>query len=172
MQELVDGASAAGVEYLVCANTPIGTLADINDSIDVLNKTDEACKKAGLNFVYHNHDKEFHAVEGQIPYDLFLKQTNVKMELDLAWSIKGGKDPVEMFKQHPGRFPLWHVKDLDAKHETVLPVGEGTIDYKRIFDAADSAGMKYYFVEHDMPKDALASITSSIQHLNKMLNKG
>lgn len=169
-QELVDEAAEGGVEFLVCANTPITTMDDIKASIEVLNKTDEACKKAGIGFAYHNHDAEFRAVEGQIPYELFLSQTKMQMELDLAWATKGGKDPVELFKQHPGRFPLWHVKDLDEKRETVLPVGEGTIDYKRIFNAASTSGMKHFFVEHDMPKDPLASITTSYNYLSKMLN--
>jgi sugar phosphate isomerase/epimerase len=171
MQQIVDDAAEGGVEFLVCANTPINTLDDVRASIEVLNKTDEACKKAGIGFAYHNHDKEFYAVEGQIPYELFLAQTNMKLELDLAWAIKGGKDPVAIFKQNPGRFPLWHVKDLDAKHEIILPVGKGTIDYKRIFDAAATAGMKHFFIEHDMPKEPLASITSSIGYLYKMLGK-
>lgn len=170
MQALVDEAAEGGVEFLVCANTPINTLDEIKSSIEVLNKTDEACKKAGIGFAYHNHDAEFHTVEGQVPYELFLSQTKMQLELDLAWAIKGGKDPVELFKQHPGRFPLWHVKDLDAARETILPVGSGTIDYKRIFDAASVAGMKHFFVEHDMPKDALASITASFNYLSKMLN--
>jgi len=170
MQELIDEAAEGGVEFLVCANTPINTPDDIKASIEVLNKTDEACKKAGIVFAYHNHDAEFRAVEGQIPYEMFLSQTKLQMELDLAWATKGGKDPLELFKQHPGRFPLWHVKDLDAKRETVLPVGEGTIDYKRIFDAAASSGMKHFFVEHDMPKDPLASITTSYNYLTRMLN--
>ena len=138
----------------------------------MLNKTDEACKKAGLTFCYHNHDAEFHNVEGQVPYELFLKETSAKMELDLAWAVKGGKDPVEMFKQHPGRFPLWHVKDLDASRENILPVGEGTINYKPIFAAASSAGMMHFFIEHDMPKDPLASITSSMQYLKANIIKG
>ena len=169
MQELVDEAADGGVDYLVCANTPITTMDEIKSSIEVLNKTDEACKKAKIGFAYHNHDAEFRAVEGQIPYELFLSQTKMQMELDLAWATKGGKDPVELFKQNPGRFPLWHVKDLDAKREVILPVGEGTIDYKRIFDAASTSGMKHFFVEHDMPKDAMASITSSFNYLSKML---
>jgi sugar phosphate isomerase/epimerase len=170
MQELVDEIAEGGVEYLVCASTPITTLDDVKVSIEVLNKTDEACKKAGVTFAFHNHDAEFRAVEGQIPYELFLSQTKMLMELDLAWATKGGKDPVELFKQHPGRFPLWHVKDLDKEMKNVLPVGEGTIDYKRIFDAASASGMKHFFVEHDMPKDPLASITTSYAYLNKMLN--
>jgi sugar phosphate isomerase/epimerase len=167
----VDEAAEGGVDFLVCANTPITTLDEVKASIEVLNKTDAACKKAGINFAYHNHDAEFRAVEGQIPYELLLTQTTIKMELDLAWAVKGGKDPLELFKQYPGRFAMWHVKDLDAKHETVLPVGQGTIDFKRIFDAAPAAGMKHFFIEHDMPKDPLASITSSFTYLNKILYK-
>ena len=170
MQVLIDEAAEGGVEFLVCANTPINTLDDIKSSIEVLNKTDEACKKAGVKFAYHNHDAEFRAVEGQIPYEMFLSQTKMSMELDLAWATKGGKDPVELFKQHPGRFPLWHVKDLDKELKTVLPVGEGIIDYKRIFEAASASGMKHFFVEHDMPKDPLASITISFNHLSKILD--
>jgi sugar phosphate isomerase/epimerase len=171
-QELVDEAAEAGVKYLVCASTPITTLDEVKASAEVLNKTGEACKKAGIQFAYHNHDAEFRAVEGTVPYELFLTQTdarNVKMELDLAWAVKGGKDPVELFKQHPGRFPLWHVKDLDAKYETVLSVGDGTIDFKRIFDNAKLAGMKHFFVEHDMPKDAFESIGKSIAAIKKII---
>ncbi|SDP70549.1 Sugar phosphate isomerase/epimerase [Mucilaginibacter sp. OK268] len=172
MQQLVDDAAEGGIKYLVCANSPTGTLEEIKSTIEVLNKTGEAAKKVGIQFAYHNHDMEFHPVEGKVPYDLLLSETdaqNVKMELDLAWAVKGGKNPVEMFKQHPGRFPLWHVKDLDAAREAILPVGSGTIDFKPIFAAASSAGMKHFFVEHDMPKDPLASITSSIGYLKNTL---
>lgn len=167
MKELVDDAAEGGVPYLVCANTPINTLDDIKASIEILNKTDEYCKKVGIGFAYHNHDAEFRAVEGQIPYEMFLSQTKIKMELDLAWATKGGKDPVALFKEHPGRFPLWHVKDLDEKRETILPVGEGTINYKRIFENAGTAGLVNYFVEHDMPKDPWASVKKSIETVKK-----
>ena len=169
MQELVDSAAEGGVEFLVCANTPIETLDEVKASIEVLNKTDEACKKAGIGFAYHNHDAEFHTVEGQVPYEMMLTQTKMKLELDLAWATKGGKDPVELFNQHPGRFPLWHVKDLDATREKILPLGQGTIDYKRIFNAAKTAGMKHFFIEHDFPQDAVSSITTSFKYLTKML---
>jgi sugar phosphate isomerase/epimerase len=170
-QELVNEAAEGGVPYLVCANTPIASGEEVKSSIAVLNKTAEAAKKAGLGFAYHNHDAEFRTVDGVVPYELFLSETdpeNVKMELDLAWAVKGGADPVALFQKHPGRFPLWHVKDLDAKRETVLPVGRGTIDYARIFKAASASGMQYYFVEHDMPADAFASIKESISHLKGM----
>jgi sugar phosphate isomerase/epimerase len=172
MQSIVDEASEGGIDYLVCANTPINTLADIQSSIEVLNKTGEACKKAGIKFCYHNHDAEFKEVEGKVPYDLFLKQLdshNVHFELDLAWAIKGGADPVRLFKDNPGRFPLWHLKDLDSTRNLVLPVGEGTLNFAPIIEAAKIGGMKHIFVEHDMPKDPLASIKSSYSYITEKL---
>ncbi|MDP9041044.1 MAG: sugar phosphate isomerase/epimerase [Bacteroidota bacterium] len=168
MQEIIDEVSEGGVEWLVCANTPTNTLNEIHSSIEVLNRTDEACKKAGLHFAYHNHDAEFHDVEGKIPYQMLLSEGTMKMELDLAWPIKGGQDPVDLFNKNPGRFPLWHVKDLDSTRENILPVGSGTIDFKRIFAASETAGLKNYFVEHDMPKDAWDSIQKSLVTLKEL----
>jgi len=115
---------------------------------------------------------EFKAVDGRVPYHMLLTETdpkNVKMELDLAWAVKGGQDPVQLFKDHPGRFPLWHVKDLDATRTTILPVGSGTIDFKRIFANKAESGMQHFFVEHDGPKDALASIKSSYEYISGTL---
>lgn len=172
MQQLVDEAAEGGISYLICANAPTGTLEEIKSTVETLNKTGEATKKVGIQFCYHNHDMEFHEVENKVPYHLLLSETdpnNVKMELDLAWAIKGGQDPIELFKHHPGRFPLWHVKDLDASHNEILPVGSGTIDFKRIFENSSTAGMKHFFVEHDMPKDAYASIESSYKYLTQTL---
>lgn len=171
LQQLVDEAAEGGVEYLVCANTPINTLDDVKSSITVLNKTAEQAKKAGLQFAYHNHDAEFRAVEGKIPYELFLAETDpelVKMELDLAWVVKAGTDPVDLIRKHPGRFPLWHVKDLDKERNNILPLGEGTINFKPIFNAASVAGMKYIFIEHDMPADPYKSIQTSIKNLKHL----
>lgn len=171
MQELVDEVAEAGIPYLVCANIPTDTLADIKTSIEILNKTGEACKKANITFCYHNHDMEFTVVDGKVRYDLLLTETdalNVKMELDLAWVTKAGKDPVDIFRKNPGRFPLWHVKDIAKDLKTLEPVGEGVVPFKNIFTHAKLAGMQHYFVEHDMPADAVASITTSFNNLKKI----
>jgi sugar phosphate isomerase/epimerase len=171
-QELVDQAAEGGVTYLVCANTPIGTLDEVKASIEVLNKTAVAAKKAGLLFAYHNHDAEFRAVDGVVPYDLMLKETDkdlVKMELDLAWAMKAGKNPVDLFKANKGRFHLWHVKDLDEKNEKVLEFGKGHFDFKPIFDHAADSGMKYYFIEQDGAPNPLENITTSYNNLQKLL---
>lgn len=171
MQELVDWAAEGGITYLVCANIPTGTGDEVKSSIDVLNKTNEACKKAGLTLAYHNHTEEFKEVEGVIPYHAFLQHLSpdVVMELDLCWATKAGIDPVRLFRDHPGRFPLWHCKDLDKERNGPAPVGEGVVDFKGIFANASVAGMKHIFVEHDMPKDAFASITTSYNNLTKIL---
>ncbi|MBV8391232.1 MAG: sugar phosphate isomerase/epimerase [Mucilaginibacter sp.] len=171
MQALVDQVAEGGIPYLVCANIPTGTLDEIKQAGEILNKTGEACKKVNIQLCYHNHDMEFKTVEGKIPYHLLLSECDanlVKMELDLAWATKAGVDPVELFKTHPGRFPLLHVKDISSDFKTLEPVGEGVVKFKHIFEHVKEAGAKHYFVEHDMPKDAFASIATSYKNLRAM----
>jgi sugar phosphate isomerase/epimerase len=170
--EIIGDCDGATFKYLVCASTPVGTGDEVKESMDVLVKTGEKLKKSGVTLAYHNHDAEFKDVDGKKPYDQFLSQISndvMQFELDLAWASKAGVDPVQLFKQNPGRFPLWHVKDFDKEFKTILPVGQGTIDYKRIFAAAKSSGMKHFFIEHDMPADAFASIAASIKYVNEVI---
>lgn len=169
--EVIDEVAPTGVKYLVCASTDISSADAVKGSIEILNKAHELASKAGLTLCYHNHDREFATVDGIVPYDLFLKDLhpNIKFELDLAWTSKAGIDPVELFKKHPGRFPLWHVKDFDKDFKQLQPVGKGVIDFKRIFAAADTAGLQHPFVEHDMPPNAYESITQSITYLKTIL---
>ena len=171
-QEIINELAEAGVPYIVCASTPVASGEEIKQSTETLHKAGDAAKKAGIQLAYHNHEAEFKTVDGIVPYDHFLSQIaadHLKMELDLAWAVKAGIDPVALFKKHPGRFPLWHVKDID-KDGKVQPVGKGTIDFKPIFNAATIAGMKHFFVEHDMPADAWASINSSKEYLTTLLS--
>lgn len=170
MQELVDQAAEGGIQYLVCANTPTATTAEIKDSITVLTKTGEACKKAGLQLCYHNHDMEFKAVDGKLPYNMLLDEFSpelLKFELDLAWATKAKVDIPAMFAKHAGRFPLLHIKDIN-KNDVLGPVGSGIVNFKTVFAHAATGGVKHYFVEHDMPKDAFASLTQSYKALRGM----
>jgi sugar phosphate isomerase/epimerase len=170
-QQIVDEAAEGGLTYLVCASTPVGTLDEIKKSIEVFVKTGEACKKAGISFAYHNHATEFDKVEGKTPYELILSQTSpdlVTMEMDMAWVVKAGYDPVELFKQQPGRFPLWHTKDINQDLKTPTEIGNGVVDFKKIFANAKTAGMKYYFVEQDMAPNPFESIATSFANLKKI----
>lgn len=172
-QQLADNAAEGGLTYLVCSSIPVSTLDEIKTAVDVFSKTGEACKKNGIQFAYHNHTTEFDQVEGHRPFDYILQNTDkdlVKMELDLAWATKAKQDPVELFKLHPGRFPLWHVKDLDKNTMNPAEVGTGVVDFKHIFDNAKESGMKYFFVEQDQAPQPLQNVTNSFNYLKKMLS--
>ena len=172
----VDDAAAAGVKYMVCAylsEPERGNLDHYKYIADQLNKAGERCQKAGIQLCYHNHDFEFVAQNGKLPYDLLLATDPklVKMELDLYWVTKAGRDPLELFKQHPGRFPLWHVKDMaKAAPHSFTEVGNGSIDFKRIFAHANEAGLQYFFVEQDItPGSPFDSAAKSLAHIKKNL---
>ena len=151
---------------------------------ETFNRAGEASKKAGIQFAYHNHHFEFAPVDGKLPYELLLEQCDpalVKMEMDLCWITAAGKDPLEYFTRYPGRFPLVHVKGLSKKPEaggaapiqSVMPdltdVGTNdVVDWKRIFARSEQAGIKHYFVEHDVPKDAFASLKRSYDYLKQL----
>ena len=171
-QQLADEAAEGGIEYLVCASIPVGTMDEIKKAVEVFTKAGEACKKNGVQFAYHNHTTEFDNVDGVRPFDYILNNTNkdeVKMELDLAWATKSNQDPVKLFEGHPGRFPCWHVKDLDKKTQEPTEVGNGYIDFKRIFDNAGKSGMKYFFVEQDGAPKPLEDIAISYKNLTKII---
>lgn len=173
MDWLVETAKILGHEYVVCpwlAPEQRGTIADYKKLAAAFNKFGEACQKAGLQFAYHNHDFEFVATEGQIPFDVLLAETDpqlVQIEIDLYWIIKAGADPLAYFAKHPGRFALCHVKDMAAEQKMV-EVGKGNIDFGKIFAQSQQAGLKHYFVEHDQPENPLESITVSCQYLKNL----
>lgn len=173
----VDDAAAVGVKYMVCAwlsPAERGTIDHYKQLAEYFNKAGETCKKAGIQFCYHNHDFEFQVQDGQLPYETLLKNTDkdlVKMEVDLYWVTKANHDPIVLFNEHPGRFPLWHVKDMDStpKH-SFTEVGNGVIDFKKIFKQADKAGLQYFFVEQDIcPGSPFDSITTSYNYIKKNL---
>lgn len=171
-QELADAAAEGGISYLVCSSIPVSTMDEIKTAVDVFSKAGEACKKNGVQFAYHNHVTEFDTIDGNRPFDYILNNTDkdlVKMELDLAWATKAKQDPVELFKLHPGRYPLWHVKDLDKTNMQPAEAGTGVVDFKRIFDHAKESGMKYFFVEQDGAPQPLQNVTNSYNYLNKLL---
>ncbi|HEX2969613.1 MAG TPA: sugar phosphate isomerase/epimerase [Bacteroidales bacterium] len=173
-QQLADEAARGGIKYLVCASIPVSSMDEIKKAVDVFNKAGEACKKNGVEFAYHNHQTEFDNVDGQRPFDYILDNTDedlVKMELDLAWATKAGQDPVKLFDLHPGRYPLWHVKDLDKENENPAEAGSGIVDFKRIFDNAGKSGMKYFFVEQDGAPQPFENVTNSYNYLAKLLKK-
>jgi sugar phosphate isomerase/epimerase len=126
------------------------------------NQVGKIMKASGIQFGYHNHNFEFATIEGKQPYyDILLAELDkdlVTMEMDLFWVTKAGVDPVEIFKKYPGRFQLFHMKDMFTKEapffapegvKDFAPVGAGVIDFKRILANRELAGNKYLLVEED-----------------------
>ena len=120
---------------------------------DKFNKAGEMCKKAGLKFAYHNHDFEFVKSDGTSGYEVLLKGTQkdlVFYEMDLYWVVFAGEKPEEWFNKYPGRFPMWHVKDISkAANRESTEVGAGTVDFKEIFTHKKEAGFVTFFVEQE-----------------------
>ena len=120
--------------------------------INFLNTVGKNCSLAGFQLLYHTHDFEFKENEnGIVPIEYFLENTDTKyvnFQMDLFWVTKAGASPIEYFEKYPGRFKLWHVKDM-SKDGKFAPVGEGTIDFSKIWEKRELSGMKYYMVEQD-----------------------
>ncbi len=140
-----------------------------------LNEAGRMCQKADIKLAYHNHDFEFENYNRISGYDILLKETDqdlVYFEMDLYWVVRSGKDPLQLFRENPGRFKMWHVKDMD-KLKPVLntEVGSGSIDFKPIFKEAKLAGMKYFFVEQEnnFAVNSFESIKTSSDFISKNL---
>lgn len=138
---------------------------------EAFNRAGEETMKSGIQFGYHNHVEEFKPLpDGKLPYDILLAETDPKlvaMEMDLGWAHEAGVDPLAYFAKYPGRFPLVHIKDFD-KNRTMVDVGKGEIDWKRILAKFELAGIKHYFVEFDDPKSPFDSIQASYAYLEKL----
>jgi len=180
LKKHIDVAATVGQKYFVIPSMPHDkTKADSLDNYKEIaakfNHAAELCKKQGLTLGYHNHNFEFTDLgKGVTPFDVLLKETDpsmVSFELDLFWAVNAGLNPLEMFKLHPGRFKMWHVKDMDKADKSVFTeVGTGSIDFKSIFKQARLSGMEYLFVEQDVIKiDTWQSITKSINYIKNTL---
>jgi sugar phosphate isomerase/epimerase len=172
----IESAKVIGHRYLVLGYLETEerkSLDDYKELADLLNRAGEDCRKAKLQLAYHNHDFEFASTNGQVPYDLLLRSTDdelVKMELDLYWITKAMRRPEEYFAQYPGRFELFHIKDMDGTSKRFFTeVGRGTINFKRILEQSRQAGVKHYFVEQDeISGSPFESIKTSYEYLRKL----
>ena len=139
--------------------------------VEALNGAGQTARAAGVGVAYHNHDFDFAPFpDGSRPYDYLLAHLDprlVQLELDLFWATKAGADPLDLFGRAPGRFPMVHVKDMDASGG-MTDVGKGKIDWARIFAQHRRAGIRHYFVEHDEPADPWTTVTDSYEYLRQL----
>lgn len=195
----IETAAQLGQRYLIAPIPPMMAIDQLDSDAyrymaDQLNKGGELAAKSGVTIGYHNHFWEFRTfADGLRGMDILISQTEpdlVAFELDLFWTEKSGVDSAAYIQQYPGRFPLWHVKDMDKANAapvtgpaldtlpvmdilagiTYTEVGTGAIDFGRILANAETAGLQYAFVEQDfIANDPFESITQSYRHVREHL---
>ena len=171
-------AAEIGMDYVVCPYVGPQTSMDAWKGItDKFNAAGEICKKAGIQFAYHNHAYTFKAFSGMIPHDYLMDNTDpdlVKHEMDIYWVVTGGADPIEYLKKYSGRFTLCHVKDRlkDAaadENEASCNLGTGKIDFPTILAVAKEHGMEHYILEQERydGSTSLASAEAGAEYLKE-----
>lgn len=201
LKNQLDIAAELGQQYFIIPIPPLAiwdklTRSDYQFMAAQLNKAGELSAKSNIKIGYHNHFWEFRNLgNGEKGYDILLKETDPKLvafELDLFWIEKSGIDPVPYFNQYSGRFPMWHVKDMDKNNTgkitgadfdtkpskdifsgiSYAEVGTGNINYKDLFKYQAAAGLKHIFVEQDVIKiDPFVSIAKSFNYVKTNLVK-
>ena len=136
---------AAGTEYLITASMPrITSLKHLKVYCDYYNEIGRKCKEQGIRFGYHNHAFEYVEFDGVTWYDYMIENTDpdlVLYQMDVYWTVKGGKRPVEYFKKYPGRFEILHIKDEKELGES------GMVGFDAILKSRAIAGTKHLVVE-------------------------
>ncbi len=179
----IRAAKTIGQEYITIPSYQFAREGGINawkQGATEFNRWGALCRDAGIKLAYHNHSAEFAKVDGgPTGYDVLMREVDpalVDFEIDLYWTVFADQDPLALFAKYPGRFAMWHVKDMTASNGTkaMAPVGRGTLDFKTMFAHAREAGLKHFFVEHDTaaayPGGSLASIQASYTTLHEMLD--
>lgn len=147
-------------------------LDDCKRSAELLNQMGALARENGLTLCWHNHDREFRAMEKGLPFHCLMAHTDpelVKCEMDIYWVVKGNADPVDLLSRYPGRVPILHVKDMapGAERSFACP-GSGIIDFPTIFAEADRRGVQHYIVERDKVVDGLACLKSAGDYLKNL----
>jgi sugar phosphate isomerase/epimerase len=151
-------AAEIGMQYLLCPYLgPQKKIDDFKKFAETFNQRGETCKKNGIKFGYHNHDYGFIPLEGQMPQDVLMQNTDknlVDFEMDIYWVVTAEQDPIAWIDKYPGRFKLCHIKDRKkgaaaSQRDVSVELGTGSIDFKKILNAGGKKGMEYYIVEQE-----------------------
>ena len=179
VDQCIEGAHALGQRYITWPwlDPAFRTLENFRLLTGKLNTIGERVNKAGLGFAYHNHDFEFVDYDGENGYDIIMRETDpslVKLQMDLYWILHSSKlSPSELFSRQPGRFVMWHIKDMDKISRDYSELGNGSIDFTVILPEASRAGLQYYYIEQggNFAKNPIQSITDSATYFKKHLER-
>jgi sugar phosphate isomerase/epimerase len=178
-ETVCEDAAYMGQKYIGCGYFEVNerkTMEDYKRHAALFNTCAETAKKFDLTFFHHNHDFEFVPIDGKVPYDLLLNDTDknlVKFELDHYWTKKANVDSIKLMAENAGRFPLWHIKDMANNPEkSFTEVGTGIVDYVSIFNSKARSSMDLFFVEQDSNHhiSPMQSIEISFKNLKKIID--
>jgi sugar phosphate isomerase/epimerase len=168
--QVFDDARVVGHEYITVPflmPDQRRTLDDFRRISTRLNQAGRAASEAGLKVAYHNHDFELKAIDGMMPLEVMMAGTDptlVGFEMDVYWVTNAGSSPIDWLDRHADRISMLHLKDSGGPPDhQIREVGSGTIDFAGVL--ARARNVRHFFVEHDRPSDAIASIRASYQYL-------
>ncbi|MFN8348646.1 MAG: sugar phosphate isomerase/epimerase [Spirosomataceae bacterium] len=176
LEKNIERGAEAGLKYMLCPYLgPQKTLDAWKQKAELFNQVGEKVTKAGMKFGYHNHDYSFRPLEGQIPHEVLLANTDPKyvmFELDLCWIVAAGQDTVAHLEKYGKRYELVHIKDMVKDNNGKVSqkdLGQGSVDFAAILKAAKKAGVKYYLVEQEeYPASSLASMQADADWMKKV----
>jgi sugar phosphate isomerase/epimerase len=175
LKKYIDMAQGAGLKYLICPWIgPQKTWDEWKTVADNFNKVGEQVTKSGLKFGYHNHDYSFKPLDGKLPQDYLLANTdpkNVMFELDLCWIDVTGVSTADHLKKYGKRYELCHVKDYNKVNGKPVQddLGKGGVDFKKTLRLAMDSGIKYFLVEQEeYPESPLVSLANDAQYMKKL----
>ncbi len=179
VDQCIKGAHAVGHKYITWPwlAPELRTKENFKVLVGKLNMIGEQVTKGGLGFAYHNHDFEFIEHDGKNAYELIMNETDpktVKLQIDLYWAMHSSKiPPATLFRKQPGRFVMWHIKDMDKVTRDYSELGNGSIDYTTILPDAKLAGLQYYYLEQggNYAVNSMASIEQSFNFFKKNLER-
>ena len=142
-----------GCEWGVIAasgHSNFATVDSIRRLCDAFNKSNELAHQIDLKLSYHMHAPDFEPVEGRMPFEVMIENTepSIRYQLDVCWARAGGKDPVELINRYSSRLVSFHLKDL-TKDKKVATPGDGTVDFASIFSASQKVSSPLFYLERD-----------------------
>jgi sugar phosphate isomerase/epimerase len=181
-EKQAEKAAEIGMKYLICPwKGPQKSIDKFKVFANEFNRNGEICKKHGMRFGYHLHDYPYKKVDGQLPIDVLLANTDkhlVDFEMDFYYTVTEGQDPEAYIKKYSNRFKLCHMRDVLKKRlppgsneESACDLGQGIINYPHLLQTGYDNGMRYFFVEqsrffHETP---LQSAQVNIDYLKQLL---
>jgi sugar phosphate isomerase/epimerase len=154
LDERLAFAKELGLKQMIIATFGVpkdGKVADWMHAVDEANKLGERTQKAGIQLGFHNHDFEFQKIDGDLVYDKLMAEFDpqlVKMQFQVS-VVRLGYQAADYFEKYPGRFISIHLQDWSPTEKKDVAIGQGVVDWKRLFAAARKSGAKNYFVETD-----------------------